>query len=138
MFIDVFIKEPTKRTPWIKLEPGKIMIMGRSIPDSPGEFFTPVLNWITEYIRNYGGNTNVELGFEYLNTSSAKWIYLIIKTLAERENITFNTAITWYYEEGDDDMSELGHMLRSIVECPFDIIEVEEMNPRFVIFFSVS
>ncbi len=36
--------------------------------------------------------------------------------------------ITWYYEQGDDDMLDLGYILRSLIDCPFTLLEVEEMN----------
>jgi len=39
-----------------------------------------------------------------------------------------NASITWYYEIGDDDMCELGFILRSLVDCPFVVVEVNEMN----------
>jgi hypothetical protein len=39
-----------------------------------------------------------------------------------------NASLTWYYELGDEDMCELGFILRSLVECPFVIVEVDEMN----------
>ena len=43
--------EPTRRTPRILLESGRIVIMGRSIPVNPGEFYRPVMDWISEYIK---------------------------------------------------------------------------------------
>ena len=37
-------------------------------------------------------------------------------------------SVTWYYEQGDEDMGELGFILRSLVDCPFVVVEVNEMN----------
>ncbi|TAL63551.1 MAG: DUF1987 domain-containing protein, partial [Bacteroidetes bacterium] len=70
----------------------------------------------------------IEFGFEYINTSSTKWIYTILKELAEMKEMATNARIAWYYEQGDEDMCELGFILRSLVECPFVVIEVDEMN----------
>jgi hypothetical protein len=36
--------------------------------------------------------------------------------------------IIWYYDQGDEDMCELGFILRSLVECPFFVIETEGMD----------
>jgi SiaC family regulatory phosphoprotein len=125
-----YIAEPTRRTPRIMLEPGRIFIVGRSIPVNPGEFYRPVYDWISRYVRVNGNKTRIELGFEYINTSSTKWIYNIIKEIAGMANLTDNARILWYYDQGDDDMCELGFILKSLVECPFFVIETETMERR--------
>jgi hypothetical protein len=126
--LDRYTAEPTKRTPRIILEPGRIFILGRSIPENPGEFYRPVFDWINHYARINGHQTTIELGFEYINTSSTKWIYNIIKGIAGMENLARNVRIIWYYDKGDEDMCELGFILRSLVECPFFVVESEGMN----------
>ena len=123
-----YTAEPTKRTPRIVLEPGRIFIIGRSIPENPGEFYRPVYEWISNYTSINGSRTTIELGFEYINTSSTKWIYNIIKKIAAIENLKSNVRIIWYYDKGDDDMCELGSILKSMVECPFIVIETESME----------
>ena len=123
-----FTSEPSKRTPWIIMEPGKIFMMGRSIPENPGEFYRPIYDWISKFVLNNNVKSNIELGFEYINTSSTKWIFNILKELSEMKEISNNARVTWYYEQGDEDMCELGFILRSLVDCPFIIVEVEEMN----------
>ena len=128
MYPDSFKNIPTKRTPWIILEPGRIFIMGRSIPENPNDFYRPVREWVSEYARDYSGRSKIEFGFEYINTSSIKWIFTILRELAEIKDIVNNASVTWYYEHGDEDMCELGFILRSLVECPFIVVEVEEMN----------
>lgn len=128
MYPDSFKSNPTKRIPWIILEPGRIFIMGRSIPENPTDFYRPVQEWISKYAQNYTGKSKIEFGFEYINTSSIKWIFTILRELSEIKEIVKNTNVTWYYELGDEDMCELGFILRSLVECPFIVVEVEEMN----------
>jgi hypothetical protein len=128
MYPDSFTNNPTKRTPWIILEPGKIFIMGRSIPENPNNFYRPIQEWISNFVHDYEEKSKIELGFEYINTSSIKWIFTILKELSEMRDIANRASVTWYYEHGDEDMCELGFILRSLVECPFLVVEVEEMN----------
>ncbi len=128
MYPDSFKNNPTKRTPWIILEPGRIFIMGRSIPENPADFYRPVLDWISGYVENCADRSKIEFGFEYINTSSIKWIFTILRKLSEIREIGNNTSVTWYYEHGDEDMCELGFILRSLVDCPFVVVEVSEMN----------
>ena len=123
-----YTADPTKRTPRIILEPGRIFILGRSIPENPGEFYRPVYDWINRYVQINGNRTTIELGFEYINTSSTKWVYNIIKEIAAMKNIANNVKILWYYDRGDEDMCELGFILRSLVECPFFVIETKGMD----------
>lgn len=123
-----YTASPTKRTPRIILEPGRILIIGRSIPENPGKFYRPVYDWINHYVSVNGHKTMIELGFEYINTSSTKWIYNIIKQIAGMENLAENVKIVWYYDRGDDDMCELGFILRSLVDCPFFVVETEGMD----------
>ena len=128
VYPEKYLNEPSKRTPWIIMEPGKIFIMGRSIPENPGDFYRHVQAWITDYSKNYRGSTRITLGFEYINTASIKWIYTILRELSTVRAIADNASITWYYEEGDEDMKELGLILRSLVVSPFSMLEVEEMD----------
>jgi hypothetical protein len=128
MYPDSFKNEPSKRTPWIILEPGKIFIMGRSIPENPGDFYRPVHEWVSKYAQENIEKSKIELGFEYINTSSTKWIFNILRELSEMKEMVMNARVTWYYEQGDEDMCELGFILRSLVECPFVVVEMDEMN----------
>jgi hypothetical protein len=120
--------EPTRRTPWIIMEPGRIFIMGRSIPEDPGEFFRPVHGWVSSYIGSPADSTTIDIGFEYINTSSIKWIFNILKEISDIPDLKDRVKITWYYEEGDEDMCELGFILKSLIECSFILTEVEEMK----------
>jgi hypothetical protein len=139
MYPDRFKSEPSKRTPWIILEPGRIFIMGRSIPENPGDFYRPVQEWISKYAHSYLEKTKIEFGFEYINTSSTKWIYTFLKELSEIKEIVSNARVVWYYEQGDIDMCELGFILQSLVDCPFFLVEVDEMNnARYEKIFSGS
>jgi hypothetical protein len=128
MYPDKYKSDSSKRTPWINMEPGRIFIMGRSIPENPGEFYRPVYYWISEYSKSHIEKSRIDLGFEYINTSSTKWIFNILKELSEMPDVAENVKVTWYYEQGDEDMCELGFILRSLIECPFILVEVEEMN----------
>ncbi|MBN2667276.1 MAG: DUF1987 domain-containing protein [Bacteroidales bacterium] len=126
--IKKYIAEPNKRTPRVILEPGRLFIVGRSIPENPGEFYRPVFDWISRYVQVNDQRTGIELGFEYINTSSTKWIYNIIKEISGMKDLVENVTICWYYDAGDEDMCELGFILKSLVDCPFYVIESEVME----------
>jgi hypothetical protein len=127
MSINSLILEPTKKTPWIVLESGKVIILGRSILENPGEFYRPVHEWASKYADESSRMTIINLGFEFINTTSIKWVYAILKELARIPDMKVRAKISWYYEVGDEDMCDLGLILRSLVNCPFTIIEVEDI-----------
>ena len=102
--------------------------MGRSIPENTSDFYRPVFDWISNYSQDYSEKTKIEFGFEYINTSSTKWIFSILKELSEMKELAINARVIWYYELGDEDMCELGFILRSLVECSFILVEVDKMN----------
>jgi hypothetical protein len=128
MYPETLRIEPTKRSPLIQLEQGRLFILGRSIVENPAAFYEPVHTWINSYARQWKGSTKVILGFEYINTGSIKWLYILLRTLNDMKDLQISGTMTWYYEEGDDDMFELGHIIKSLIDTQFTINEVDLMN----------
>jgi len=118
---------PGKNTPEILLSPeGIIRIKGRSIHENVTEYFEPVENWLTDYIKAPADLTCVDLNLEYFNSASAKvFIHMLQKityvTLKHKKFI-FN----WYYEEGDDDILERGQYFASVLDVRFNFIKVKQ------------
>ena len=116
--------EPTKNTPEIFLNPeGIIRIKGRSIHENVTDFFSPVEDWITQYIINPASVTCVDMNLEYCNSASAKVLIHILQkiTYVTLKNKKF--VINWYYEEGDDDILERGEYFSAILDVPFNFIK---------------
>ncbi len=116
---------PTKNTPEILLSPeGVIRVRGRSIHENVIDFFSPVEDWITQYIINPANVTCVDMNLEYCNSASAKvLIHMMQKiTYVTLKNKKF--IINWYYEDGDDDILERGEYFASILEVPFNFIKI--------------
>lgn len=122
--------EPTKKTPKIILESGRVLIAGRSISENPAEFYRPIHEWISNYASDSAPMTNIVLGFEFINTTSIKWVYAILKELGRIPYLSGHAKVSWYYEEGDEDMCDLGFILRSLVTCPFHIIEIDDIDKQ--------
>ncbi len=110
------------------MEPGRIFIMGRSIPENPGEFYRSIYEWIINHSSSYDDMTRIDAGFEYINTTSTKWIFTILRELSVKPGLAGKVKVNWYYEKGDDDMCELGYIFKSLLDCPFYIIEVGGMT----------
>ena len=122
---DLFIK-PRRRTPEVILAKGKLEFRGRSVPTNPEKFYQPVIDWIKVYSTQTLVPTNIELNFEYINTASTKWVFNMLKQLGANPEAETKLNITWYYEEGDDDMFDLGSILQSLIPSQFQLIKTNE------------
>ena len=117
---------PTKNSPEIILNPeGMIRIRGRSIHEDVTDFFAPVEDWVSGYIKVPAEVTCVDMNLEYFNSASAKvFVHLLQKityvTLKHKKFI-FN----WYYEEGDEDILERGEYFSSVLDVPFNFIKIK-------------
>jgi len=115
----------TTKTPMIRLNgtKGLLEMAGRSIPEVASEFYEPVVNWVTEYCRNPLSVTNVQVKFEYFNTSSSKAILDIFKKLellhkSERSTV----SVKWFFERDDEAMQEAGEEYKILLSLPFEIL----------------
>jgi hypothetical protein len=116
----------TSKSPFISLDKGSFQFSGRSIPEDAKKIFKPVIDWLKEYKPGDSNLTTINFCFDYLDTSSSKCVFDILKVLDEIYNGGHDLVINWYYEEGDDDMLDLGIHLKSFIKAPFNFIENEQ------------
>jgi hypothetical protein len=117
------IIEATKYSPRVDLNPsGRIIIEGRSLVEDSYKFYEPVLQWIQDSTCN---SLKVYIKLEYINTSSSKQIFNLLKLIHENSTI-LDVNVQWYYEEGDEDTYELGKDIESEIRIPFEFLEYAE------------
>lgn len=117
------------KTPDIMLDAdlGQMKIAGRSIPENPIEFFSPIYDWIDNYCASPCYETILEVRLEYFNTSSSKCLLDIFKKFERINGKRSHVRVNWYFERYDDDMAEAGEDYEAIVDLPFSMIEVEQI-----------
>ncbi len=112
----IFIRE-TEDTPRVICSvDGKIYISGKSINEDPLAFYKPILDWITQLKAE---NIEINIQLEYLNTSSSKQIFNLLKTAKENQ-WKKSILIKWFYDMNDEDECELGKEFESLLELPFE------------------
>jgi len=117
--------EPTKKTPEVYLGPeGVIKIWGRSISEDSKGFYDEVNLWIDEYLKSPSEVTSVEVTLEYFNSASAKQIMMILQKLLLLTLQHKKLNVSWFYEEGDDDILEKGEYFSSMLNLKFNFIEL--------------
>jgi SiaC family regulatory phosphoprotein len=125
--MEKFLVNKTSKSPYISLEKGLFQFSGRSIPEDAKRIFKPVIDWMKTYHPDNNHKTVINFNFDYLDTSSSKCVFDILKVLDTMYEKGHEIIINWYYEEGDDDMLDLGIHLKSFVKAPFNFIENEQM-----------
>ena len=103
--------EGTDRTPEIDFDFGQsyLRMKGESYPEDFTAFYGPVLAALDKHLEALGaGSCRMDFELIYFNSSSAKVIMTIFDKLDNAGKNGASVAITWYYDEEDDTMEELG------------------------------
>jgi hypothetical protein len=115
----------TPNTPSVNFDPdsGRFEIEGRSIPENPGDFFDPLLNWLNEYFKSPAKNTVFNLNLDYVNSGSSKYLLGLFKVFKKYHSDGIDIEINWFYEEDDEAIESLGEHYLSILHMPFNMKE---------------
>ena len=116
------IQEQTKNYPGINYDKDKdtLFIKGRSIPENPESVFKPLRDWVNDYFR-LSESLNMSIILEYINSGSSKHLIEILKVLKQHQDKGKKLHITWYYEEDDEAIMELGEHFRDTSGLPIKI-----------------
>ncbi|HBH49815.1 MAG TPA: nuclear pore complex subunit [Bacteroidales bacterium] len=109
-------------TPEIKFDKENAIfeISGRSLPEDVVSFYTPVYNWLQEYLKAPNDETSVKMKIDYFNSASHKAINEILELFAELEKIGKKVTIYWHYLVDDEDMYESGMDFADLTHLNFE------------------
>lgn len=109
-------------------EKGILEIKGRSLPEQAHDLYKPLLDWIDEYKENPKASTILNIQLEYINSSSNKYLLLILKRLDELFLSGNKVLINWYCEDDDEDLLDTVDECQSILSLPIELHEIETDN----------
>ena len=117
------ILEREKNTPYVNFDnvTGKLEMKGTSIPEDSHKFYFQITQWVEEYIGQNPESVSIDMQFDYMNTSSSKWVLKILQMFADYNEIKKCVSFNWYYDESD--MLDTGHYYQSLLEVEFNFIE---------------
>ncbi|MDP4187682.1 MAG: DUF1987 domain-containing protein [Bacteroidota bacterium] len=120
------IIEKTNNFPSVHFSPstGILKFEGRSIPEDAVKFYSPLLEWIKEYFKNPSDKTRFDIHLEYVNSGSSKFLWSILKYAEISQKKGKDVIVDWFYDEDDEALLELGEQIKSSIELPFHIIEI--------------
>lgn len=130
--MEKLIIEPTANSPRIVLDPemSNFEFSGESRPENVRKFYLPVLEWLEAYTASQEGlqddqrtsGLQCQFNFEYFNSTSAKYILDIFKSLNALHALGLELKIKWFYEEDDEDMLEVGQEMSRMSKLTFEYI----------------
>ena len=103
---------------------GILELIGKSIPERAGDFYTPIIEWLKNYLQSPHETTTLNLKLIYLNSTSKRYLLNLLELLKSNKN---NITINWYYEEDDEDMLDLGKSYKEVVDLPINFIPVKKI-----------
>ena len=93
----------TKETPFADFNyaSGVFKIKGRSIPENPEIFYTPLIKYANDYVKAPKNKTELHLDFEYINTSSLKYMTRLLYQFIDIKS-SCSIDIHWYFHTKDE------------------------------------
>ena len=124
--------EGSPKTPHVNFDPatGLLELKGRSIPENSIDFYKPLIDWIDKYGRSPNSKTALHVQLEYFNTSSSKCILDVFKKLESIRAAGTEVTVLWHYEADDEDMLEAGEDYAGIINVPFKMIQIVEVDGK--------
>lgn len=118
--------EKTHSTPFIDFnaETGCLQIKGESFPENAAKFYTPVLDWIREFLEQRPKQLKLEFTITYFNSSSSKVFMMLFDMLENETAKGQNILVKWICNEVNDIAIECGEEFKEdLIQLPF-VIEI--------------
>jgi hypothetical protein len=118
------ILSPTDYTPAIDLNPSSLTMTftGISRPENVGLFYQQVFEWISDLSEEMEqivpGTLKLILKLDYCNSSSQKYLLIVLEKLIELKEKGLGLIVEWWYDEGDDKMLEDGEDIADAIGLP--------------------
>jgi hypothetical protein len=133
------IKIPeTEKSPRVLFDPENRLfeLEGNSRPENVREFYYPIIEKLRVYFDDILQDGSLDdykespvkfvFKLEYFNSSSAKFISDILILIGNYAKKGINVKIYWYFDEGDEDMMEVGEDFSDMIDIPFQMIMVSQ------------
>lgn len=114
----------TLHTPRVRVlaDEKKITVKGHSRLEDPSSFYEEFITLLDECMNDFKTHATIDFSFSYLNSSSSKWLFHILKNMQNKYQGKKLLTINWYYEKDDDAILEAGEVFQSLLSLPFNII----------------
>lgn len=118
------IIEKTKSTPGINFDAGSglLQIKGESFPENVVKFYTPVIDWIKDYINSETKEATLEFEIIYFNSSTSKVFMTIFDYLDKEVSNGKSIKVKWLCDSENETAIECGEEFKEDIDLlPFEI-----------------
>ncbi len=117
--------EATSDTPKVRMDSilGTFEISQRCFPEDAAGFYSPIIEWVKQYIITPNETTHFNFKLEYFNTASSKQLFKILILLEELSKKN-EVIISWHYNKEDSDMLSSGERYSKLVRLKFNMVEI--------------
>ena len=125
--------EPTYKTPRVIFDPqkGDLTIQGKSILVNVEEFYSPLLNWMSEFIEKpTSSKVRFIFDIEYANVASTKRFLFFLYKLKELTEKGVTVEVEWLYIESDKYGLEIGKDLSQMLNLPFNFVGYKKLHQK--------
>ena len=115
----------TKSTPEINfdLASGVLRIKGESFPENAAKFYTPVISWIKEYLKNNTKEMVLEFEILYFNSSTSKIFMTLLDFLENEVKNGKKIIVNWKCDKENETAIEFGEEFKEDMDLlPFNIV----------------
>lgn len=85
-------------------ENGICEIAGESYMEETFKFYSPLLDWITEYTNEVKKPLTLNFKLTYFNTNSSRLILDMLDIVRKYQDSGGRVSVNWYYDPEDPDM----------------------------------
>ena len=122
----------TAKTPEIILNSdGTIRIKGRWMMENSASFSKVLSDWYDEYIFNLPEITAIDVYLEYFSGLNLVILISLLRKILCVKLIYNEIPVNWHYEEGDEDILELGEYVASVLGTTFNFIIISDIKCPF-------
>jgi hypothetical protein len=124
--MSIAIKE-TLFTPSVKIlnDEHRIVISGSSRLEDPTPFYEELMEVFNEHLNEFKTHISIDFFLSYMNSSSSKWLFHILKGLQNHFLGKKIIIVNWYYNADDETMLEAGEVFQSLLSLTFNIVETD-------------
>ena len=117
-------KEVSKEIPVVMVKDRlkKVIIRGQSRMTDPEEFYRKLSDKLENLFISFNKTLVIDVHFEYINTSSSKWLYQVLIRLQNLYREGGMIEVNWYYESDDEVILEAGEVLQSLLAIPINLV----------------
>lgn len=105
---------------------GRLEISGKMISDEQSTFWDEITEWVKNYKNHSPLNSQIYLQIDYLNSSSLKQLNSFLLLLSEMKSVSHEVQLTWFYNDADIYMKEIGLELSNRCGIPFEMNKFKE------------